>query len=130
MITLFRDASGDLAKIIAKFTRRLPTEAIAPERLEAYSACVLVPLYKNLGVRPIAIRQFYEKHSAPPSRKLFHRISPNSDPTRTYVSYKKRVDFTFYSLQEKCEESVTKASFPSDTNSALNSLNRELAMKN
>ena len=55
VLSLFKDASSDSSKMIAKGARRKATEAIAPEQLEPYAACMLIPSDKNPSVYPISL---------------------------------------------------------------------------
>ena len=55
MCTSFSDASDQLCDGMAKCARRLATMFVDPISLEAYTACRLIPLDKNPGVRPIGI---------------------------------------------------------------------------
>ena len=49
----FGDSLSDLCRAIASFTRKLCLEKLDPSSLEAFLACRLIPLNKNLGLRLI-----------------------------------------------------------------------------
>ena len=53
--TSFGSASADLCHAISAFGRRISTSYVNPSSLAAYTACRLIPLDKNPGVRPIGI---------------------------------------------------------------------------
>ena len=55
MCTSFSDASDSLCDALASSARRLATQYIDPNSLEAFVASRLIPLDKNPGVRPIGI---------------------------------------------------------------------------
>ena len=55
MCTAFDSASDDLCDALAACARRIASTYVDPASLEAYTACRLVPLDKQPGVRPIGI---------------------------------------------------------------------------
>ena len=65
MCTSFSRASSDLCNSIAMMARRICTEYVDPEGLSSFTACRLIALDKNPGVRPIGvgevIRRIIEK---------------------------------------------------------------------
>ena len=48
-------ASADLCHAISAFGRKISTSYVDPSGLVAYTACRLIPLDKNPGVRPIGV---------------------------------------------------------------------------
>ena len=130
IITLFKDASTVLSNTIAKVARRIATEAIAPEKLEAYNDCRLVPLDKNSGVRRIGIgeilRRTIGRNMTKCTSQDFLELGSNK---QLCLGQKSGNELVIHSLREKFEESDAEALLP-DANNTLNSLNRELAMKN
>ena len=55
MCTSFSRASSDLCNSIAMMARRICTEYVDPEGLSSFTACRLIALDKNPGVRPIGV---------------------------------------------------------------------------
>ena len=53
--TSFGSTSADLCHAISAFGRRICTSYVDPTGLTAYTACRLIPLDKNPGVRPIGV---------------------------------------------------------------------------
>ena len=53
--TSFGSASADLCHAISAFGRKISTSYVDPSGLAAYTACRLIPLDKNPGVRPIGV---------------------------------------------------------------------------
>ena len=53
--TSFGSASADLCHAISAFGCKISTSYVDPSGLVAYTACRLIPLDKNLGVRPIGV---------------------------------------------------------------------------
>ena len=53
--TSFGSTSADLCHAISAFGRRICTSYVDPTGLTAYTACHLIPLDKNPGVRPIGV---------------------------------------------------------------------------
>ena len=51
----FKVDGKELRDEIAAFALKIATEVIDPTCLEAYSACRLIPLNKNPGIRPIGV---------------------------------------------------------------------------
>ena len=57
MCTSFSKTSSDLCNNIALMARRICTEYVDPEGLSSFTACRLIALDKNPGVRPIGVRE-------------------------------------------------------------------------
>ena len=55
ILTHFGHQSVEISKTVAKIVKKLATEELNPELMEPYSACRIIPLDKNPGVRPIRI---------------------------------------------------------------------------
>ena len=55
LCTAFGDSSNDLCSALAAIAKRICTTHVDPSSLMAYTACRLIPLNKNPGVRPIGI---------------------------------------------------------------------------
>ena len=55
LCTAFGEASNDLCSALACTAKRICMSYIDPKSLTAYTACRLIPLNKNPGVRPIGI---------------------------------------------------------------------------
>ena len=51
----FKSEGKDLRDQIATFARKIASETLDPDSLDAYVACRLIPLNKNPGIRPIGI---------------------------------------------------------------------------
>ena len=51
----FGSASADLCHAISAFGHKISTSYVDPSGLVAYTACRLIPLHKNPGVRPISV---------------------------------------------------------------------------
>ena len=58
----FKGASQDLCKAISSHARRLATMCVDPLGLHAFTACRLIPLNKNPGVRPVGIAETLQSH--------------------------------------------------------------------
>ena len=126
MITLFENASSDISKTIAQIARRIATETIGPEQVEAYNACRLVSLDKNPGVRPIGIevlRRIIGRTITKCISKDFLELGSNK---QVCLGQKSGIEFAIHSLREKYEESDTEALLLLEADNAFNSVNREL----
>ena len=55
MCTSFRKASSDLCNSISSVVKQISSEYLDPSILSSYTACRLIALTKNLGVRPIGV---------------------------------------------------------------------------
>ena len=60
----FKGASHDLCNAIASLARRLAMKFVDPLGLHAFTACRLIPLNKNPGVRPISIAETLRRITA------------------------------------------------------------------
>ena len=57
MCTSFRKASSDLCNSISSVAKRISSEYLDPSILSSYTACRLIALTKNPGVRPIGVAE-------------------------------------------------------------------------
>ena len=57
MCTSFRKASSDLCNSISSVAKRISSEYLDPSILSSYTACRLIALSKNPGVRPIGVAE-------------------------------------------------------------------------
>ena len=57
MCTSFRKASSDLCNSISSVAKRISSEYLDPSILSSYTACRVIALTKNPGVRPIGVAE-------------------------------------------------------------------------
>ena len=57
MCTSFRKASSDLCNSVSRVAKRISSEYLDPSILSSYTACKLIALSKNLGVRLIGVAE-------------------------------------------------------------------------
>ena len=127
----FHNTSSDLCKVLAKIARKLCTLFVDPQGIEAFTACRLIALDKNPGVRPIGIgetlRRLISKAILKVTKDEIHRtvgslqLCAGQDPA---------CESGVLAMEAMFENDKTEAVMLVDASNAFNSLNREAALKN
>ena len=125
----FGQASTNLCKALAVFTRRLATEQM--HDLTPYNACRLIPLDKNPGVRPIGVGEVIRRIIG---RNILRCIGNDLEimgqNRQLCLGQKCDIEHAIHRLRETFELPETEGLLLIDAKNAFNSLNRDLALKN
>ena len=111
--------------------RRLATECLNPNTLEAFVACRLIPLDKNLGVRPIDIGEVTRRIVGKCiSWGLRKDIQQAAGPLQTATDLQGGAEAAIHSMKLIFEQESTDGVIPLNASNAFNSLNRKDALFN
>ena len=131
ILTIFGQPSTDLCKTIAKITKRIATENLPDEQLEAFNACRLIPLDKNPGVRPIGVGEVFRRIVGKILiRCVSYDLIQLGLDKQLCLGQKGGIEYAIHSLRSAYEDKNNEAMLLIDADNAFNSLNRELALKN
>ena len=127
----FRKENKELRGEIARLTRKLATELVDPATLEAFTACRLIPLNKNPGVRPIGvgegIRRIIGKSIG---WTLKGDIQEAAGPLQAATGLPSGSEAAIHAMKQIFENEETDAVILVDASNAFNSLNRRVALHN
>ena len=132
----FKGESKELREEIAKFARRIASETIDPNALEAYVAGRLIPLNKDPGgeeiqVRPIGVGEVMRRIVGKAiSWCLREDIQEAAGPLQVSAGVKGGAEAAIHSMKEIYELESTDAVILVDAANAFNRLNRAVALHN
>ena len=111
--------------------RKLATEILDPLTLETYVSCRLIPVDKNLGVRPIVAGEVLHRIvSKYIGWVLKEDIELAARPLQTATGLQSGMEAAIHSMRCMVEDDPTDAVILVDTRNAFNSLNRPAALHN
>ena len=127
----FKTEGKDLREQICLFAKKIATEALDPNSLDAYIACRLIPLNKNPGVRPIGVgevlRRIVGKCIA---WTLQDEIQLAAGPLQVSSGLKSGAEAAIHAMRNIFEADSTDAVILVDASNAFNRLNRGAALHN
>ena len=127
----FGNSSHNLCGALAAFCKRISCDYVDPQSLSAYTACRLLPLNKNPGVRPIGIAEV--------CRRILGKaimLVCKSDlvaavcPSQLCVGLEAGCEAAFHSLKCCYEDTRTQGLLLVDASNAFNNLNRTTTLCN
>ena len=131
LCTSFQGSSRDLCNAIASATRRNCTSYVDPSGLEAITACRLIPLTKNPGVRPIGICETIRRIM---SKAALLVTKPDIQiavgPLQTCAGYEAGCEAAIHFAQEFFSEDSVEGLLLVDASNAFNNLNRRATLLN
>ena len=111
--------------------RKLATEILDPLTLETYVSCRLIPVDKNLGVRPIVAGEVLHRIvSKYIGWVLKEDIELAARPLQTATGLQSGMEAAIHSMRCMVEDDPTDAVILVDTRNAFSSLNRPAALHN
>ena len=129
MCSSFKEASANVCDTIAAVARRLCTSQAPAIGLDAFLSCLLVPLNKNPGVRPIAIGEVIRRIVAKAIlRVVLKDIMLSSGPLQACSGVKGGCEPAVHATREIFEKHDVEGVLLVDTTNAFNSLNRKVAL--
>ena len=132
----FKNENKDLREQLAKFARKISTEIVDPDTLEAYVACRLIPLNKDpesleLQVRPIGVGEVLRRIVGKTiSWALSEEIQKAAGPLQVSSGLKAGAEAAIHSMKEIFDDENTDAVILVDAANAFNRLNRLTALHN
>ena len=131
ILTHFGQQSIEISKTIAKIARKLANEELNPELLEPYSACRLIPLDKNPGVRPIGIGEVMRRIMGRTITKcLKNELMSVGSNYQLCLGQKRGIDYSIHTPRDQYSKTSADAVLLIVAENAFNSLNQKLALKN
>ena len=131
LCTSFGVVSDDLCRALADFTRRILSEPIPVEHLEAYVACRLVPLDKSPGVRPIGICEVMRRIVGKAALKVIGPyIQQAAGTAQLCAGQPMGIEAAIHATRNIFDDKATEAILMVDASNAFNRLNRKAAQHN
>ena len=131
LCTSFQGNSRDLCNAIASTTLRICTSYVDPSGLEAITACRLIPLSKNPGVRSIGICETI-RHIMSKAALLITKtdIQTAVGPLQTCAGFEAGCEAAIHFAQEFFSEDSVEGLLLVDASNAFNNLNRRATLHN
>lgn len=129
--TSFGAASDDLCSSLACMARRIATTNVDPEGLTAYTACRLIALNKNPGVRPIGVGETPRRIIG---KAILKVIKPDilkaTGNLQLCAGQEAGVEAAVHAVRILFQDESTDAALLVDASNAFNRLNRQVALRN
>ena len=117
-------------KQLLKLSKKLATEELNPELVEPYNACRLIPLDKNLGVRPIGIGEVMRRIKWRTINKcLKNELMSLGSNYQLCLGQKRGIEYAIHTVRDQYSKTFANAVLLRNAKNAFNSLNRKLALK-
>ena len=120
-----------LREEIASFTRNLLKYNYHPSILEGYTACRLIPLDKNPGVRPIGVGEVLRRIIGKTISAMFkEEIKEAAGPLQVCAGHSAGAEAAIHAMSQVFDEEGTDGVLLIDATNAFNQMNRAVAMHN
>jgi hypothetical protein len=127
----FSKSGKALREETALFARNIATKHYAPELLEAYVNCRLIPLDKDPGIRPIGIGEVVRRIVGKSiSRLSMEDIKEAAGPLQTCAGQGAGAEAAIHAMRTIFQNEGTDAVLLIDASNAFNCLNRSVALHN
>ena len=127
----FKTEGKDLREQISMFARKIATSPIDPSCLGPYTACRLIPLNKNPGVRPIGVGEVLRRIVGKTiAWSLQEEIQHAAGPLQMSSGLKGGSEAAIHAMRKIFEDDTTDAVILVDASNAFNRLNRQAALHN
>ena len=131
LCTCFGRASSDLCQALADVAKRLCTTFIDPEYIVPFTACRLIALNKNPGVRPIGIGDTARRIIAKSVLMVIRGdIQDAAGTLQLCAGQISGIEAAVHAVRSAFEDDNTEAVLLVDASNAFNSLNRKTALHN
>ena len=129
--TGFHRHSSDLCSALARCARRLCTDFVDPQGLDAFLACRLIPLDKNPGVRPIGIREVVRRIVGKAVMAVTKaEVLEAAGPLQLCAGHEAGAEAAVHAMKAIFEDESCDAVMFVDASNAFNNLNRKVALLN
>ena len=119
-----------LREEIATLTRNLLKFNYHPSLLEGYTACRLIPLDKNPGVRPIGAGEVLRRIIGKTTSAMFKEIKEAAGPLQVCTGHSAESEPAIHAMKQVVNEEGTDRILLIDATNAFNQRNRTVAMHN
>ena len=129
--TKFKKESKELRQQVAILAKRLATTMVDPFSIEALTACHLIPLNKNPGIRPIGIGEVLRQLTGKSiSWVLRDEIQEAAGPLQVATGLNAGAEAAIHAMRTIFAQDSAEAVILIDASNAFNSLNRRVALHN
>ena len=129
--TAFKRYSNDLCEALAELARRLCSETVDPAAITALSACRLIPLDKNPGVRPIGICEVSRRIIGKAVLSIVNpEIQRAAGSLQLCAGQPCGIEAAIHAMRSIYEDPDTDGVLLVDARNAFNCLNRAAALRN
>ena len=129
--TNFKKESKELREKVAILAKRLATTMVDPSSIEALTACRLIPLNKNPGIRPIGIGEVLRRIIGKSiTWVLRDEIQEAAGPLQVATGLNAGAEAAIHAMRTIFAQDSTEAVILVDASNAFNSLNRRVALHN
>ena len=126
MCTSFKSASFNLCNSLALVAKRLCSEYVDPQGINALLACRLIAVDKNPGIRPIGIGETARRIIAKAILRVINcDVQKAAGSIQLCVGQIGGVEAVIHSVRELFDSDETEAVLLVDAQNAFNSLNRQ-----
>ena len=127
----FGTVSDDLCRAMADLAKRLCAEDVSQESVQPYTACRLVPLDKNPGVRPIGICEVIRRIIGKAVLGVIgDDIRQATGCAQLCAGQPGGIEAAIHAMRESYQDDDTEAVLMVDASNAFNCLNRQAALHN
>ena len=127
----YREEGSIMKQNIATFARKLASETVDPAILESFSACRLIPLDKNPGLRPIGIGETLRRIVGKAVSWLVKtEVMETAGPLQVAAGIKSGAEANCHAMRQLFEDEDTEGLMIIDANNAFNNMNRQVALHN
>ena len=127
----FKREGKDLREQIASLAKKIATQMVDPSVLDAFTACRLIPLNKNPGVRPIGISEVLRRLIGKCIMfALKNDIQETVGTLQVAAGLKGGAEAAIHSMRDIYENDASDAVVLVDATNAFNMLNRQVALHN
>ena len=131
MCTAFHKDSNDLCAAIAAVGRRISTELVDPQSLQAFLACRLIPLNKNPGIRPIGVCEVIRRILGKAIMGVVaDDVRSAAGPLQLCCGQDAGCEAAVHAMRAVFEADNTDGILLVDASNAFNNLNRQVALFN
>jgi hypothetical protein len=129
--TAFGDSSNDLCQALSNVAKRLCTTYVNPKFITAYTACRLIPLDKNPGVRPIGVGEVVRRIIGKTIMMITKSdLQESVGQSQLCAGFEAGCETAFHTMSHIFSLPETEAALFVDASNAFNSLNRRMTLLN
>ena len=127
----FKSTSVDLCEAVADLAKKLATKLVDPSTLPPYTACRLIPLDKNPGVRPIGVGEVLRRIIGKAITTLIKpEVMSATAPLQACAGLQGGVEAAIHALRDIFEDTDSHGILLVDADNAFNALNRSASLEN
>jgi len=131
LCTTFKGASTALCDALASVARRLASEFVDPAGTQAFTACRLIALDKQPGVRPIGVAEMPRRIIGKAILKIIGReIQEVAGARQLCAGHQAGAEAAIHAMRAVLDKPEVEGALLIDASNAFNNLNREVALHN